>query len=293
MSRPRFLTEFEPRYGQCVQVAPGVQRVVADNPSKFTAWGTGTYLLGDDEVVVIDPGPDDPDHVKSLLAALQERRVSHLLVTHTHADHSPAAAAIREATGAPIVGYGPHPADADELTEEHGDLAFEPDIMVGDGDVISAPGLRIECMHTPGHISNHMCYADPTRGCLFSGDHVMGWSTTVISPPAGDIDDYLASLRRLLTRDDAVYYPTHGPPITDPRRYVADLIEHRSMRESQILEQLRPGGATIGEIVSVIYADVSPELHEPAARSVLAHLLSLERARRVRRTGDDNWSLID
>lgn len=273
-----FLTDFDPRYGRCVEVAPGVRRVVADNPSKFTAWGTGTYIVGRGRVAVIDPGPALDAHVDAVLAAVAGETVTHLLVTHTHADHSPAAAALRERTGAPTYGFGPHPAGADAEAEEHGDLGFVPDVAVRDGDVITGAGFRFECLHTPGHISNHVCYAERSSGSLFPGDHVMGWSTTVISPPDGRISDYLASLRRLLARDECVYYPTHGPPIPDPVPYVSALIEHRLERERQILDQLSGGPRTIPEIVAVLYADVRPELHEPAGRSVHAHLLALTEA---------------
>ncbi|MEI2696840.1 MAG: MBL fold metallo-hydrolase [Microthrixaceae bacterium] len=295
MASPRFLSEFEPRYGECVQVARGIRRVVARNPSKFTAWGTGTYLVGDGELAVVDPGPDDAEHLAALLGAIGGRRVTHILVTHTHADHSPATAAIKEATGALTYGFGPHPLAADELTEEHGDLDFSPDVAVGDGEVLSGSGFTFECLHTPGHISNHVCFAETSRSCLFSGDHVMGWSTTVISPPGGDVTDYLSSLARLLLRDDEVYYPTHGPPIVDPRRYVAELIEHRLHREAQILEALQVEPATVEDLVAGIYAEVRVELHEPAARSVLAHLLALEGDGRVGRVGcddDGRWELL-
>ena len=237
-----FLTDFDPRYGECVEVAPGIRRVVADNPSKFTAWGTGTYIVGRGRVAVIDPGPALDAHVDAVLAAgWRGETVTHLLITHTHADHSPAAAALRERTGAPTYGFGPHPAGADAESEEHGDLAFVPDVAVRDGDVITGDGFAFECLHTPGHISNHVCYAERTTGSLFPGDHVMGWSTTVISPPDGRIPDYLANLRRLLDRDESAYYPTHGPPITDPEPFVAALVEHRLERERQILDQLAAG----------------------------------------------------
>ena len=273
-----FLTDFDPRYGECVEVAPGIRRVVADNPSKFTAWGTGTYIVGRGRVAVIDPGPALDAHVDAVLAAVAGETVTHLLITHTHADHSPAAAALRERTGAPTYGFGPHPAGADAESEEHGDLAFVPDVAVRDGDVITGDGFAFECLHTPGHISNHVCYAERTTGSLFPGDHVMGWSTTVISPPDGRIPDYLANLRRLLGRDESVYYPTHGPPITDPEPFVAALVEHRLERERQILDQLAGGPRTIPEVVAVLYADVRPELHEPAGRSVHAHLVALTEA---------------
>lgn len=291
MAEPRFLSEFDPRYGESVAVAPGIERVVAHNPSKFTAWGTGTYLVGTDELAIIDPGPHDPAHLDALLRAVGRRTVTHLLITHTHADHSPAAAALRDATGAPTYGFGPHPADADELTEEHGDLAFAPDHVIRDGDVIDGDGFRFECLHTPGHISNHVCYAEVLRRCVFTGDHVMGWSTTVVSPPAGRMDDYMSSLHRLAERDDLVLYPTHGPPIPEPHRYLAELIEHRLLREQEILAQLELGPAEVGDLVAAIYAEVRPELHEPAGRSVLAHLLALDTGGRVEQLTDGRWQL--
>lgn len=271
----RFLTDLDPRYGTAVQVAPGIRRVVARNPSKYTRWGTGTYLVGTEEVAVVDPGPDDAAHVEAVLAAVGDATVTHLLVTHTHADHSPAAAALQVVTGAPTYGFGPHPAGADDESEEHGDTAFVPDVAVRDGDVVEGTGFRFECLHTPGHISNHVCYSERTRGVLFPGDHVMGWSTTVISPPDGRIRDYLANLERLLGRDEAVYYPTHGPPIEDPRPFVAGLLEHRRERERQIVGRLAGGPRTVEEIVAVLYADVPEELHRPAGRSVSAHLIAL------------------
>jgi glyoxylase-like metal-dependent hydrolase (beta-lactamase superfamily II) len=219
--------------------------------------------------------------------------VTHLLVTHTHADHSPATAAVQDRTGAPTYGFGPHPAGADDESEEHGDLAFVPDVAVVDGDVIRGAGFEFECLHTPGHISNHVCYSERTRDVLFTGDHVMGWSTTVISPPDGRIRDYLANLERLLDRDERVHYPTHGPPIPDPAPYVAGLLEHRRDRERQILAEVSRGPRTVEEIVAVLYVDVRPELHRPAARSVGAHLVALvEEARVVGPDGEGRYRAV-
>ena len=319
---PRFLTEFDPRYGLAVEVSPGVTRVVADNPSKYTAWGTGTYIVGDAEVAVIDPGPDLASHVDALLVALQGRRVTHVLVTHTHSDHSPAAAAISAATGAPTHGFGPHPeaavggdvadggvadaraaddraegdrAEDDQAVDESGDLEFVPDVVVLDGDVLEGDGFSFECLHTPGHISNHVCFAERQRNLLFPGDHVMGWSTTVVSPPDGDMGDYVANLRRLVQRGsrglDRTYLPTHGPAIDEPLPYVQALVEHRVARDAQILELLDLGPRSVDDLVAVMYADVRPELHAPAARSVLAHLLALRGRGLVEGTGDA-WSPV-
>lgn len=258
-----------------------MRRIVADNPSKFTAWGTGTYFVGDGDVVVIDPGPALETHVEALLRAVEGESVEAVLITHTHADHSPAAAALCAATGAPTYGYGPHPVvpstdtNDGDLTEEHGDLDFVPDVAVRHGDVLALLGGTFHCLHTPGHISNHVCYSWREGDALFSGDHVMGWSTSVISPPEGRVADYFASLRLLLDRDEHVYYPTHGPPITDPRPYVRQLIQHREGRERQIVDLLTEAPRTVPELVAVMYADVRPELHEPAGRSVTAHLIAL------------------
>jgi glyoxylase-like metal-dependent hydrolase (beta-lactamase superfamily II) len=285
-----FLSEFDPAYGAVVQVAPGLRRVVAENPSKYTAWGTGTYLVGEGDVAIVDPGPQLDAHVDALLAAVAGETVTHLLVTHTHADHSPAAAAVKELTGATTYGFGPHPPDARSESEEHGDVAFVPDVEVRHGDVIEGPGFEFECLHTPGHISNHICYAERRRGILFPGDHVMGWSTSVISPPDGRVADYLDGLRLLLARGEAPFFPTHGPPITDPAPHVQALLDHRLEREQQVVDLLSDGRRTVAELVAVMYADVRAELHEPAARSVGAHLVKLVDEGRVARD-DDRYGL--
>ncbi len=284
-----FATESEVAYGAAVDMAPGLRRVVANNPGKFTYRGTGTYIVGQGEVAIIDPGPDDPDHVASLLAAVRGEKVAALLITHTHRDHSPAGREVAEATGAPAYGFGPHPgADADDgKSEERGDLEFDPDEVVGHGDVIEGPGWSFECLHTPGHISNHVAYRWREPAGVFTGDHVMGWSTTIIPPPDGNMNDYMASLRLLADHlDDRVYWPTHGPPVTEPHRLVEALYAHRLDRERQILECLAGGPKTIPEMVEVMYADVAPELHEPAGRSVLAHLVALCSAGRTHAAGD-------
>ena len=286
-----FLTDFEPAYGECVTVAPGLRRVVARNPSKYTAWGTGTYIVGEGDVAIIDPGPPLDEHVDALLRSVAGERVTHILVTHTHADHSPAAAALREATGAPTYGFGPHPMGGVTESEEHGDTAFVPDVVVGHGDHIGGESFDIECLHTPGHISNHLCYADAARGALFPGDQVMGWSTSVISPPDGRIADYLRSLDLLLDRNDAMYFPTHGPPIAEPIPHVAALRAHRLAREEQILTLLAQAPRTIRELVAVMYSDVRPELHEPATRSVHAHLIKLADDEVVVPRDNAGWTL--
>ncbi len=229
------------------------------------------------------PVPTSTRTFAALLDAVDGEVVTHVLITHTHADHSPATAAIVAATGATTYGHGPHPVggggatgDAtDDAAEEHGDLAFRPDVAVRHGDVVHVAGHELECVFTPGHISNHVCWSWRGAGALFSGDHVMGWSTSVISPPEGRVRDYLDSLRLLLERDESVYYPTHGPPITSPHDHVRALLEHRLGRERQILVLLDAEPRTVPELVEVMYADVRQELHEPAGRSVSAHLVAL------------------
>ncbi len=273
-----FVTEPEVDYGAVVEMAPGLRRVVANNPGKFTYRGTGTYIVGQGRVAIVDPGPDDADHISAVLAAVDGEQVEALLITHTHRDHSPASQAVSEATGAPAYGFGPHPPadDDDGKSEERGDLRFAPDEAVVHGDVVEGPGWSFECLYTPGHISNHIAYRWREAAGVFTGDHIMGWSTTIVPPPDGNMTDYLASLRLLAeSLDDRVYWPTHGPPVNEPHALVEALYAHRLDRERQILECLATGPQTITEMVRVMYADVAPELHEPAARSVLAHLIAM------------------
>lgn len=286
-----FDTDFTVEHGRVEQVSPLIRRIVAPNPGRFTFTGTGTYIVGHGEVAVIDPGPLIEEHVAALEQALDGERVTHILITHTHGDHSPAAAPLKAHTGAPTHGFGPHPeadrhrhepsadppeGDGEETPqEERSDLDFVPDVVMGDGDVVTGPGWTLEALHTPGHISNHLCFAFPEERVLFTGDHVMGWSTTVLPSPDGNLGDYLTNLRRLLDRDDEVYWPTHGPAIHDPKEFVTALIGHREERTRQILTRLDQGDETIDAIVSALYADVDPKLHPAAARSVLAHLVHL------------------
>lgn len=284
-----FVTEPEVDYGAVVEMAPGLRRVVANNPGKFTYRGTGTYIVGQGRVAIVDPGPDDADHIKAVLAAVDGEQVEALLITHTHRDHSPASQAVAEATGAPAYGFGPHPPadDDDGKSEERGDLRFAPDAAVVHGDVVDGPGWSFECLYTPGHISNHIAYRWQEAAGVFTGDHIMGWSTTIVPPPDGNMTDYLASLRLLAeSPDDRVYWPTHGPPVTKPHALVEALYAHRLDRERQILECLAFGPQTIAEMVAVMYADVASELHEPAARSVLAHLIAMTGDGRVSTDGE-------
>jgi len=264
-------------YGRLEPVAPGVRRIVARNPGPFTYKGTGTYVVGEGEVAVIDPGPDLAEHVAALLASLAGERVSHILVTHTHRDHSPAAKPLQAATGAPTYGFGPHAGGqrGEAGSEAGGDWDFVPDVVVHDGDEIAGGNWRFAAVHTPGHTSNHLCFALPDAGILFSGDHVMGWSTSVIAPPDGDMAAYMASLDKLLARPDSVYWPTHGPAITEPQRHVRAFIAHRREREAGIRECLKAGCETIEAIVGRLYVGLDPALRPAAGRSVLAHLIDL------------------
>ena len=273
-------------YGRVDRIAPGIRRVVARNPSAFTFHGTGTYILGEGEVAVIDPGPDLDDHFAALMAALEGERVSHILVTHTHRDHSPLAARLKAETGAPTYAFGPHGTRrAGPQVEEGADYDFDPDIVLRDGERFEAAGRTVEAVHTPGHTSNHLCFAIPGEGVLFSGDHVMGWSTTVVSPPDGDMHAYFASLKKLLTRDESVYWPTHGTAIRNPERFVSALIGHRRMREEQIMACLTDGLRDIPGMVARMYASVPQELHPAAGQTVLAHLIHMVETDRVRCEG--------
>ncbi|MBI1182441.1 MAG: MBL fold metallo-hydrolase [Alphaproteobacteria bacterium] len=268
-----FVRDIRFEYGVVERIAPGIRRVIADNKGPFTYTGTGTYIIGEGSVAVIDPGPRIESHIEAILAGLKGETVSHILITHTHLDHSPAAAPLKEATGAETWAYGPHGGDRrGEAVEEGGDWAFQPDHLVKHGDVIEGDGWSMEGVFTPGHTSNHMCFQYREAKALFTGDHVMGWSTSVISPPDGDMKAYMDSLRLLLDRDDAVYWPTHGPAITDPKPFVRAFIAHREEREAQIMACLRSDARYIPAMVKIMYANVGEHLHPAAARSVLAHL---------------------
>ena len=275
-------------YGKADRVSPMIRRVVAGNPSAFTFHGTGTYIVGHGAVAVIDPGPLLDSHVDALVRALGRERVTHIVITHTHRDHSPAARPLKQATGAPTYGFGSHGsdrADGGGEVEEGADRDFVPDIRVRDGHRIEGDGWTLEAVHTPGHTSNHLCYALLEENALFPGDHVMGWSTTVVSPPDGDMRAYMRSLERLRARGEEVFWPTHGPPIPEPRDFVTALLAHRHEREDQILACLAHDAATIPEMVEIMYADVGRHLHVAAARSVLSHLIHMAETGRVRCDG--------
>ena len=287
MSTIPFVPLDAPRYGEAVPVSPLVRRVIANNPSKYTYLGTGTYIIGHDDVAVIDPGPLLDEHREALTAALDGARVRAILVTHCHSDHSPLAAWLHDTTGAPTFAFGPHrtsetdndvsEAIEDGVTlEETTDTDFVPDVHVADGEVVAmGSGWTVHAVYTPGHTSNHMCYALDEERALFTGDHVMGWSTTVVSPPDGNMRDYIESLRKVMGRDDATLWPTHGAPVTSPAPFLEAFLEHRLDREAQVLGAVRSGLTDIDAMVKVMYADVREELHKAAARSVLSHLIKL------------------
>ena len=265
--------ELEFDYGSVADLGNGIRRVIAENPSPFTFHGTGTYILGTGNVAVIDPGPADANHIRAIVDGLPGETISHVLVTHTHMDHSPGCSLLRELTDAPTYAFGPHGAGKAEegvQVEEGGDMEFEPDELIRDGQVIEGGDWSVECVYTPGHTSNHMCFQLREASALFTGDHVMGWSTSIISPPDGDMAAYMASLDKLLERDDAVYWPTHGPSIIDPKAHVRAFIAHRIERQEQILDCVRKGVHDITAMVPLMYIGTPEYMFPAAARSVFA-----------------------
>jgi glyoxylase-like metal-dependent hydrolase (beta-lactamase superfamily II) len=272
--------------------SPLVRRLLAANPGPFTYTGTQTYLVGTRDVAVIDPGPDLPGQVDAIMNAIGGGRLKAIVCTHTHRDHSPAAAELKARTGAPIIGCAPVAVDdSGPRADAPFDRSYVPDEAMRDGTTISGDGWTLEALHTPGHTSNHICYALAEAQALFTGDHVMGWSTTVVSPPDGDMARYMESLDRLMTREqDAVYYSAHGDPINRPQRFVRGLIGHRKQREGQILRLLEKRVGVIPEMVSAMYAGVDKGLHGAAGLSVLAHLIDLE-TRGIVSHDETLWSL--
>ncbi|GGO97574.1 MBL fold metallo-hydrolase [Stakelama pacifica] len=273
--------------GRIERIDALVTRVLAPNPSPYTYNGTQTYLVGTDDLAVIDPGPDDPRHLEALLAAIAERPVRAILCTHTHRDHSPLARELARATGAPVIGC------AALILDDSGpraDAAFDrdyaPDRVLADGETVCGSGWTLEAVATPGHTSNHLCFALRESNILFTGDHVMGWSTTVVSPPDGNMADYMASLEKLMARDDALYLPAHGDPIERPQRFVRGLAGHRKQREGQIVRLLGETPHSVPALVERMYVGLDPRLVGAAERSVLAHLIDLRDRDRVRAEGD-------
>ncbi len=281
-----YVKEMAFEYGVAADVSPNIRRLVAPNPSLFTFRGTNTYIVGRGRVAVVDPGPDLAAHREALALALEGETVSHILITHTHRDHSPGAAWLKARTGAPMLGFGPHGhLPSGQRVEEDGDGAFAPDVTLPDGDIIEGDGWILEAVHTPGHCSNHLCYALRDENALLSGDHVMGWSTSVIAPLDGDMRAYMASLEKLKARPERVFWPGHGPEIPDPGLFVEAFIAHRRMREREILAALAAGPRTIEEIVEAVYTDIPETLMRAAGRSVHAHLIHMVETGRARCDG--------
>jgi glyoxylase-like metal-dependent hydrolase (beta-lactamase superfamily II) len=276
-----FDRSFDLAPGRVEEVMPGVRRIVADNPGPFTFKGTLTYILGRGKVAIIDPGPEDENHVRAVLDAVRGESVTHIFVTHTHRDHSPATPAIKAATGATVYAEGPHrasrPLNAGEAPrmEASNDTDFHPDHALADGDVVSGDGWSLEAVTTPGHTANHMAFALKDSDLMFSGDHVMGWSTTIVAPPDGAMADYMGSLDKLTARKESVYLPGHGGAIREAPRFVAGLILHRKAREASILHRLAKGATDIATIVRAVYIGLDPRLVKAAGFSVLAHMEDL------------------
>jgi glyoxylase-like metal-dependent hydrolase (beta-lactamase superfamily II) len=272
-------------YAKLEHVETGVARLLAHNPSAFTYFGTQSYVLGEREVAVVDPGPDLPEHVDALVNAIGGRKLIAIMCTHTHRDHSPAARPLAERTGAPIIGCAPL---ALETVGPRADASFDgdyaPDRVLADGEHVEVDGRPVIAVATPGHTSNHLCFA--CGDALLSGDHVMGWSTTVVVPPDGDMAEYMRSLDKLRQREDRIYYPAHGEPVTNPQQYVRHLMGHRMQREKQILKLVGEKPRPIPDIVASAYPGLDPRLVPAAGGSVLAHLVDLERRGLVESEGE-------
>ena len=292
MASPEFNKSFDPQYGEAVELQPGIQRMTVNNPSPFTYHGTNSYIVGENEVAVIDPGPENIAHYDALIEALKGRKVSHIFVSHTHVDHSPLAQKLKEATGAPIYAEGPHrPARALHIGEQNpldasADHDFSPDVVLKHGDIVHGKDWTIEAVFTPGHTANHMAFALLNENILFSADHVMAWATSIVAPPDGAMVDYMASLETLLQRDETVYFPGHGGRVNNALKFVRALRTHRKMRERAILERIRAGDRLITNMVARIYRDTDPRLHGAAGLSVLAHIEDLVARGDVLTNGD-------
>ncbi len=288
MSIP-FIRHFDYTYEAAEALSPLVTRVICENPGPFTFTGSGTYLIGQNILAIIDPGPDDPAHHNALLAAINGRPVSHILITHTHLDHCGGARRLAEATGAPCYGFSAHlagPDDAAPALDEGADFSFQPDAVLRHGSMLCSPEWQLTALYTPGHIGNHLCFALAEEKAVFTGDHVMGWATTVVAPPDGNMAQYMDSLDLLLKRDDDIYYPTHGAPIDQPKELVQGIKTHRLARDAQIISTLKEGAKSVMEIVETLYHDVDKGLHLAAGLNVMAHLMRHEKEGRAAKTGD-------
>lgn len=288
MTKLKFVHRFDADYGNAVALSPMLRRLTCNNPSAFTFRGTNSFIVGRGVVAIVDPGPDDERHLAALLFAVRGETVSHVIITHSHMDHSPLAAKLKAATGAKSCAANlkgeTGPAIRLDASVDHD---FVPDMVLSDGDVIAGKGWTLECVFTPGHLGNHMAYCLREEKALLAGDHVMAWATTVVAPPDGHMGDYMASLQKLLKRNDEVYYPAHGPERHKPMGLVRGILAHRKMREEAIYERVRLGDRSVAEIVGRIYADVDPALHVAAGLSTLAHLQHLIELGRIElRDGD-------
>lgn len=293
MTEIPFVREFDFEYGRCDTLSPRVRRIIAPNPGPFTYTGTGVYIIGHGDVAVIDPGPVDDAHIEALDRALEGERVTHVFVTHHHLDHSPLAHPLAKKHGCKVYGYGPQtiaPAGGEVRLEAGDDVGFRPDVEISDDEIFDGGNWRVQALHTPGHTSNHVCYALLDENILFCGDHVMAWSTSVISPPDGSMGDYLAQLRRIRDRKYDRLWPTHGPAVERPESFIQAYIDHRMEREQQILEQIEAGHSNVRDMVEVIYVAIDKRLHPAAAHSVLAHLIHMVETGRVQCEGTPSLS---
>ena len=278
MASIRFDRDFSPHYGQAIELAPGVRRMTCNNPGPLTFMGTNTYIIGEGEIAVLDPGPADVAHINTILDATRGEKISHILISHTHIDHSPGAAVLQAATGAPIYAEGPHRAARELQLGEINPLDASADTMlpidhhVSDGDRIEGTGWALDVIHTPGHTANHLCFAFADGSGLFSADHVMAWSTSIVAPPDGSMADFMRSLDRLMAREDAIYWPGHGGVVAEPAPFLAGLKAHRETREAGLIARLEAGNETIPEMVAIVYKDVDPSLHGAAALSMFAQM---------------------
>lgn len=290
----------EVEHGKSERLSPLVRRIVAPNPGPFTFMGTNTYIIGaGKQVMVLDPGPLIDAHLDALLQEIGDAEVSHILVTHTHSDHSPLAAPLQKKTNAKTYGFGKHGEGRTDTfgvaVEEGGDMNFDPDVRVRHGDRIQGDGFAIECLWTPGHTSNHICFSLVEEKALFTGDHIMSWSTSVVVPPDGNMREYMESLSLLLEREDETYYSAHGETIKNPRALVRAFLMHRKQREASLRKCLGEGMNSIGAMVKIIYKSTDPRLHPAAAMSMLAHLQFMEEKAEVRSNGSSlksNWELV-
>ena len=285
-----FNRNFTPKYGECETLSPGVRRVLAQNPGPFTFYGTGSYIIGKGEVAVIDPGPHIPSHIDNILNALSPKEtVSHILVTHTHADHSSGVSLLQSKTGAPTFGFGPHGgvSEPSESMEAGVDRDFVPDFFLDDGEKLQGANWTIEAVHTPGHCSNHLCFAFENENTLFCGDHLMAWSTTVILPPDGSVGAYLESLHKLKARSESIYFPTHGAAITNPKEYIEQTIAHRQSRIDEIKTALCDSAQTLSTLRQRFYPDIQSSLHVAAECSIMASLTYLIELGTVSADADD------